>query len=35
MLDRPDLIEKEVPAFVEQIRGVGPQLATYGSTETE
>jgi hypothetical protein len=35
MLDRPDLIEKEVPAFIEQIRGSTPQLAIYGSTETE
>jgi hypothetical protein len=35
MLDRPDLIEKEVPAFIEQIRGSTPQPATYGSTETE
>jgi pimeloyl-ACP methyl ester carboxylesterase len=35
MLDRPDLIEKEVPAFIEQIRGAAPQPATYGSTETE
>jgi hypothetical protein len=34
-LDRPDLIEKEVPAFIEQIRGSTPQLAIYGSTETE
>jgi pimeloyl-ACP methyl ester carboxylesterase len=35
MLDRPDLIEKEVPVFMEQIRGSIPQPATYGSTETE
>jgi hypothetical protein len=35
MVDRPDLIEKEVPAFIEQIRGSTPQPATYGSTETE
>jgi pimeloyl-ACP methyl ester carboxylesterase len=35
VLDRPDLIEKEVPAFIEQIRRTTPQPATYGSTETE
>jgi hypothetical protein len=35
VLDRPDLIEKEVPVFIEQIRGSTPQPATYGSTETE
>jgi hypothetical protein len=35
VLDRPDLIEKEVPVFMEQIRGATPQPATYGSTETE
>jgi pimeloyl-ACP methyl ester carboxylesterase len=34
-LDRPDLIEKEVPAFIEQIRGTLPQPAAYGSTLTE
>lgn len=35
MLDRPNLIEKEVPAFIEQIRGSTAQPVTYGSTETE
>ena len=35
MLDRPDLIEKEVSALIEQIRGSIPQPATFGSTETE
>jgi pimeloyl-ACP methyl ester carboxylesterase len=35
MLDRPDLIEKEVPLFVEQIRGTAPQPTNYGSTITE
>ena len=35
MVDRPDLIEKEVPAFIEQIRGSTPQPAAYGTTETE
>jgi pimeloyl-ACP methyl ester carboxylesterase len=35
VFDRHDLIEKEVPAFIEQIRGSTPQPATYGSTETE
>jgi pimeloyl-ACP methyl ester carboxylesterase len=35
MLDRPDLIENEVPVFIEQIRGSTPQPENYGSTETE
>jgi pimeloyl-ACP methyl ester carboxylesterase len=35
MLDRPDLIEREVPLFIEQIRGSAPQPPTYGTTETE
>jgi hypothetical protein len=35
MIDRPDLLEKEVPAFIEQTRGFTPQPATYWSTETE
>jgi pimeloyl-ACP methyl ester carboxylesterase len=35
MLDRPDLIEKEVPLFIEQIRGTAPQPTNYGSTVTE
>ncbi len=35
MLDRPDLIEKEVPLFIEQIRGTAPQPTNYGSTITE
>ena len=34
-LDRADLLKKEVPAFIEQIRGTGPQPANYGSTITE
>jgi pimeloyl-ACP methyl ester carboxylesterase len=33
--DRADLIEKEVPVFIEQIRGTAPQPANYGSTVTE
>jgi pimeloyl-ACP methyl ester carboxylesterase len=33
--DRPDLIEKEVPVFIEQIRGSAPQPVDYGSTTTE
>jgi len=34
MLDRPDLLEKEVPIFIDEIRGsISPP--TYGSTETE
>ena len=35
MLDRPDLIENEVPLFIEQIRGTAPQPTNYGSTITE
>ena len=35
VLDRPDLIEKEVPAFIEQIRGSALQPTTYGATEAE
>lgn len=34
-LDRADLIEKEVPLFIEQIRGTSPQPNDYGSTITE
>ncbi len=34
-LDRPELLEKEVPPFIEQIRGTAPQPANYGSTITE
>jgi pimeloyl-ACP methyl ester carboxylesterase len=34
-LDRPDLIEKEVPQFIEQIRGRVPEPVDYGSTTTE
>jgi pimeloyl-ACP methyl ester carboxylesterase len=34
-LDHPDLIEKEVPLFIEQIRGAAPQPTGYGSTTTE
>jgi pimeloyl-ACP methyl ester carboxylesterase len=34
-IDRSDLIEKEVPVFIEQIRGTAPQPANYGSTITE
>jgi pimeloyl-ACP methyl ester carboxylesterase len=32
---RADLIEKEVPLFIEQIRGTVPQPTNYGSTITE
>ncbi len=35
MLDRPDLIDKEVPLFIEQLRGTAPQPTNYGSTVTE
>ena len=34
-LDRPELVEREVRLFVEQIRGVAPQPAGYGSTAIE
>jgi pimeloyl-ACP methyl ester carboxylesterase len=34
-LDRSELIEREVPLFIEQIRGTAPQPANYGSTTTE
>jgi hypothetical protein len=34
-LGRADLIEKEVPLFIEQIRGMAPQPTDYGSTITE
>jgi len=34
-LDRPDLIEREVPLFVEQIREKQPPSGTYGTTTTE
>jgi pimeloyl-ACP methyl ester carboxylesterase len=34
-IDRSDLIEKEVPVFIEQIRGTAPQFANYGSTITK
>jgi pimeloyl-ACP methyl ester carboxylesterase len=33
--DRPDLIEKEVPIFIQQIRGATPEPTDYGSTETK
>lgn len=35
VLDRPDLIEKEVPIFIEEIRGSILSPTTYGSTKTE
>ena len=31
---RADLIEREVPKFIEQIRGAAPQPTDYGSTQT-
>jgi pimeloyl-ACP methyl ester carboxylesterase len=34
-LDRAELIEREVPLFIEQIRGTAPQPADYGSTTPE
>ena len=35
MLDRPDLIETEVPIFIEEIRSSVSSPTTYGSTKTE
>ena len=32
--NRPDLIEREVPIFIEQIRGTSPEPRDYGSTQT-
>jgi pimeloyl-ACP methyl ester carboxylesterase len=32
--DRPDLIEREVPIFIDQIRGTTPEPRDYGSTQT-
>lgn len=34
-LVRAELIEREVPVFIEQIRGTAPEPADYGSTTTE
>ena len=34
-LARPDLLEREVPLFIEQIRGAAPEPTDYGSTLTE
>jgi pimeloyl-ACP methyl ester carboxylesterase len=34
-LDRAELIEKEAPLFIEQIRGTAPEPGNYGSTTTE
>jgi pimeloyl-ACP methyl ester carboxylesterase len=34
-LQRPDLIDREVPLFVQQIRGDAPPPAQYGATTTE
>jgi pimeloyl-ACP methyl ester carboxylesterase len=34
-LVRPDLIDREVPLFIEQIRGTAPPPAQYGTTITE
>ncbi len=34
-LDRAELIEKEVPLFIQQIRGAAPEPTNYGSTITE
>lgn len=33
-LSRPDLIEREVPVFIDQIRGTTPERNNYGSTTT-
>jgi pimeloyl-ACP methyl ester carboxylesterase len=34
-LERPELIEREVPLFIEQIRGTQPPLSGYGTTIAE
>jgi pimeloyl-ACP methyl ester carboxylesterase len=34
-LVRAELIEREVPVFIEQVRGTAPEPAEYGSTTTE
>jgi pimeloyl-ACP methyl ester carboxylesterase len=34
-LNRAELIEREVPLFIEQIRGTAPEPTDYGSTKTE
>ena len=34
-LDRPELVEREVKLFLEQIRGTAPEPENYGSTVTE
>ncbi len=34
-LDRADLIKKEIPLFIEQIRGTAPQPTNFGSTVIE
>jgi pimeloyl-ACP methyl ester carboxylesterase len=34
-LMRADLIEREIPRFIEQIRGTAPEPTNYGSTSTE
>lgn len=34
-IDRQDLIEKEVPLFIEQVRGTAPEPKNYGTTVTE
>lgn len=34
-VDRPDLLAREVPLFLEQIRGTAPQPAEFGTTVTE
>lgn len=34
-IDRSDLVNREVPIFIQQIRGTAPQATDYGSTTTE
>ena len=34
-LDRPDLLEKEVPRFLEEVRGTGTASTPIGSTSSE
>lgn len=34
-IDRPDLLDREVPPFIEQLRGTSPAPSNYGSTTVE
>jgi hypothetical protein len=34
-IDRPDLLKREVPLFIQQIRGTTAEPTNYGSTITK